>query len=191
MRRQPASVYHITSTNNLSCLGEGLRPDPSRGEERWRELERGIDAECPDYLRSQGVTRANSVFAYPNIEVPHDIYRTRTSKVAQTGLKLAVIELKVDPTTAYVLDAVHIDMGSMDEDDPWYYWSSAITLEQFFAEFSVGTEWAHRTSTRIVHSGLRGPEQYRLPEILIPHGVKPEDMTLESISEYDVSTGKW
>jgi len=191
VRRQPASVYHITSTNNLSCLGEGLRPDPNRGEERWRELEYRIDAECPDYLRSQGVTRANSVFAYPNVEIPHDIYRTRTSKLAQTGLKLATIELRVDPTTAYVLDAVHIDMGSMDEDDSWYYWSSAITLEQFLAEFSVGTNWSSRRSERLVHSNLHAPDNYRLPEVVIPHGVAPERMMLESISEYDVSTGRW
>lgn len=169
------TVYHVTLESRLTCLDEGLFPNPNRGvTPEWRQLEQRLDASCPDELREKGVSRLDSVFAWPTLEqAEKDIQITTSPQAFGSNERLAIVSLAVSPDTSHVCEAFCCGNGC----SPKEYWETAVTLGAF------------RRSPRQFTIPDRIPRTYiyQEPEVLVSGCIDPSRLALVGYSWYRVS----
>src|SRR5690242_20551118 len=89
-------VYHVTLSNRLGSLTEGLFPnhDHSRDED-WQEFEKYIDSEVPSPLAVRGIARATSVFALAEAQHFEGVFQAHTKSSKKGPAHLVALRIEV------------------------------------------------------------------------------------------------
>lgn len=147
-------VFSFVPENALEPIGEqGLRPNRP---DDTAEDEAFMEAHMPEGIRSKFPTlsRKNSVFAHPD---------SKESAAFRYGIALSII---VDPDRAFVVDAQRYTEAIIIRSfvHAEHYWENAITLREYLA---LSPEEKKR---------------FEIPEVLIPGGVKPENIRIDHVT---------
>jgi hypothetical protein len=191
---QTDQIYHLTRRHLPSqIMVEGLKPFPERGEgQAWKLVEALLDNQRPERISKLGISRANGIFAAPEIEHLQGVYVPRERfepDVSVSDIEEA-IAIDVDPDRAVVCDAWKIGslqtdferllaQGKQEPDELMMkkakrYWDSSLTLRDFRSNFDlsytpfVGVSYNFKPDAREELSG------FLLPEVIVAGPIDPE-----------------
>ncbi len=181
-------VYHITLSDRLTALTEGLKPRAipradNLGDKNWL-----LDKVRPERVRRMGLLRQHAIYAHADPGVVDRIFERHTGGSVTKGAQyLVALEISVNPDEVLVCDAFSMSyigliaikgrkkeysLGS--NESALKYWENALTLSQYrqLYDVEIGGNGLYCVKNS---DGL--PEMpYTLiqPEVLIPGPVAPE-----------------
>ena len=174
-------VYHVTTLDRAEkCLVEGIVPyKTTMCQEATLERERQYDAVRPEQVARLGLSRLNTVYAHPDLDVAAS--RQNGGWLNRVRGSMAILGIGIaDPSQVYVGDGwLNVPPFTAPE-----YWASITTLQHYREQQRPvfrAPNWAE-------HYNEHRPEKWReylymWPEVLIPGGVDANAVSLVSIFE--------
>jgi hypothetical protein len=176
-------VYHVTTPDRAEkCLSEGLVPyRTTESHPRTLEKDARYDALRPDAIVRTGLTRLNSVYAHPNLDVA--ARRRNGGWLDRIQGEIAILAIQItDPTKVYVADGLLVAEPHTAPE----FWASVTTLENYRKQDEPtfkAPDWAEPYNA---HRPDRWRSYfYMWPEVLIPSGVNAVNISIESIIKED------
>lgn len=181
-------VYHITLSDRLAALTEGLKPRAipradNLGDQNWL-----LDKVRPQSVRRMGLSRQRAVYAHADAGVIERVFERRTGgSVAKGAQHLVALEISVNPDEVLVCDAFSISYigliaikGQKREYSPGSsesalkYWENALTLSQYRQMYDVEIGGNGLYCVKNSDGQPEMPYTFFQPEVLIPGPVAPE-----------------
>ena len=169
-------VYHVTTTDRATrCLAEGILPNlDNPASAKSRQSDADYDSARPDYIRRLGAARTSSVYAHLSYEKA--LARRNGGWLNRAQEKLAILAICVpDPDEVFVAEGL-LSVRSF-RNQTADYWASLMTLKCYRQQEEPtfdASDW--------MDSGHKNRYVYMWPEVLLPEGVRPENVTWDGIS---------
>lgn len=181
-------VYHITLSDRLAALTEGLKPGATPRADNLGDKNWLLDKVRPERVRRMGLSRQHAVYAHADAGVINSIFERRTGgSVAKGAQHLVALEISVNPDEVLVCDAFSISYigllaikGRKREYSPTSsksaleYWEKALTLSQYRQMYDVEIGGNGLYCVKNPDGLPEMPHTLIQPEVLIPGPVAPE-----------------
>lgn len=182
-------VYHLTPSDRLESLTNGLIPNPNRGmSEEWRQLEREVDLLVPEWVALLGISRAKSVYAHAEQEFINGIFDLNTRSREKAAAHLVALQIEVTPQDVVVCDAFPLNYR-FNPNAAHDYWATAMTLQQYRDWYWQEDPWFHIVKRKNAPAG--SPMTLVQPEVLVPGPIEPQRLTWFASSARPMSEHKY
>lgn len=181
-------VYHITLSDRLTALSEGLKPRAIPRADNLSDKNWLLDKVRPERVRRMGLSRQDAVYAHADAGVVDRIFERRTGgSVAKGAQHLVALEISVNPDEVLVCDAFSIsyigliaikgrkrEYSPVSSESALKYWENALTLSQYRQQYDVETSGNVLCCVRNPDGPPEMPYRFLQPEVLILGPVAPE-----------------